>query len=105
MKIFILFLYSASVSVESESRAENTRIMMNMSVAMDSLDNIHTVMAAPSRNVSMVIKKVGNNIAVQNNRLAHMEQELLLSELASVHSTDSTSHVSVSNVYTVWNCM
>jgi hypothetical protein len=44
---------------------------------------------------------VGNNIAVQNNRLAHMEQELLLSELASVHSTDSASHVSVSNVYTV----
>ena len=91
--------------MESESRAENTRIMMNMSVAMDSLDNIHTVMAAPSRNVSMVIKKVGNNIAVQNNRLAHMEQELLLSELASVHSTDSASHVSVSNVSTVCNCM
>ena len=67
--------------------------MMNMNMALDSLDNIHTVMAAPARNVSMIIKKVGNNMAVQKNRLAHMEQELLLTELSSVHSSDNASNV------------
>ena len=77
----------------SEGRAENSRIMMNMNIALDSLDNITTVMAAPARNVSIVIKKVGNTMAVQKNRLAHMEQELLLTEISSINSGDSAYNV------------
>jgi hypothetical protein len=79
--------------VASEGRAENSRIMMNMNIALDSLDNITTVMAAPARNVSIVIKKVGNTMAVQKNRLAHMEQELLLTEISSINSGDSAYNV------------
>lgn len=72
-----------------------------MDMAMYSLESISTVVAAPIKQLDMTIKKVGSELKVHQNRLAHMKEESLFQEFFESDSTKKKtqkSTISASNI-------